>query len=251
MDQLKVTIIQSNLYWEDKLKNRKMFAEKINKFTENTHVFVLPEMFNTGFTMQAAQFAEDMNGETITWMRELAMAKNAVIAGSLIIKENNQYFNRFIWMQPDGQSIAYDKKHLFSMADEPKIFTPGHQQITIDYLGWKIKPIVCYDLRFPTWCRNTADYDVLLVVANWPSKRITHWDALLKARAIENQCYVVACNRVGLDANEIEHNGHSAVLDPYGEELYFTDEASIENIDLSKAHLQLIRRQYPFLKDRD
>jgi predicted amidohydrolase len=137
------------------------------------------------------------------------------------------------------------------MADEPKNYTAGAQHCLIEYLGWKIKPIVCYDLRFPTWCRNTTDYDVLLVVANWPSKRITHWDALLKARAIENQCYVVACNRVGLDANEIEHNGHSAIFDPHGEELYFTDEASIENIDLSKSHLQLLRRQYPFLRDRD
>jgi predicted amidohydrolase len=228
-----------------------MFAEKINKFTENTHIFVLPEMFNSGFTMQAAEFAEEMNGDTITWMRDLANSKNAVIAGSLIIKENNQYFNRFVWMQPNGICISYDKKHLFGMADEPKNYSAGAQHCLIEYLGWKIKPIVCYDLRFPTWCRNTTDYDVLLVVANWPSKRITHWDALLKARAIENQCYVVACNRVGLDANEIEHNGHSAIFDPHGEELYFTDEASIENIDLSKSHLQLLRRKYPFLRDRD
>ncbi len=251
MDQLKVTIIQSNLYWEDKLKNRKMFAEKINKFTEQSHIFLLPEMFTTGFTMNAAAFAEEMNGETVSWMRELAMTKNAVIAGSVIVKENTQYLNRFIWMQPDGICITYDKKHLFGMADEPKNYAPGKEAILIDYLGWKIKPIICYDLRFPTWCRNKEDYDVLLVVANWPTKRISHWDALLKARAIENQTYVVACNRVGLDVNEIEHNGHSAIFDPYGEELYFSDEASIENIDLSKSHLQLIRRQYPFLRDRD
>ena len=251
MEDLSVTLVQADQVWEDKAANFRNY-ERLLSGIDQTDLILLPEMFNTGFTMQAAQFAEEMNGETITWMRELAMAKNAVIAGSLIIKENNQYFNRFIWMQPDGESIAYDKKHLFSMADEPKFFTPGHQQITIDYLGWKIKPIVCYDLRFPVFVRNVENYDLLLYVANWPKPRINAWDTLLKARAIENMCYTIGVNRVGEDANQLEYPGHSKAFDFLGNTLVDCEqELGVFIVELNKNSQNDARAKFNFLNDMD
>jgi omega-amidase len=252
MSDLKITIIQSNLHWENIDKNLSMFAEKIKTIEEHTDLIILPEMFTTGFTMNAANLAESMNGKTMEWMKAIAEKANAVVTGSVIIKENNLFYNRLLWIKPDGNYFSYDKKHLFSLGKEEETYTSGDKKLTVKIGEWKIQPMICYDLRFPKWCRNDNDYDVLLFVANWPEKRITHWDTLLKARAIENQSYVIGVNRYGMDGNEIYHPGNSAVIDAYGDTLFFSrDEESIQTITLSRDHLKLIRRQYPFLKDRD
>jgi len=248
---MRVTLIQSNLQWEDIPANLELFDKKIAQI-EETDIIVLPEMFTTGFTMNAAALAETMDGTTVQWMKKQAASKQSVITGSLIIKEEEKFYNRLIWMLPDGTYQYYDKRHLFTMAKEEETFTAGQEKISIEYLGWKICPFICYDLRFPVWNRNTLDYDIAIYVANWPDRRSFHWRSLLLARAIENQCFVIAVNRVGHDGKDFYYSGHSSVIDPAGEIIY--QSADVEDLftaKLSLVHLREVREKLPFLKDRD
>lgn len=252
-DTLRVTIVQSHLHWENPIANRDMFSEKISGLQSETDLVILPEMFTTGFSMNAAALAEKEEGPTLDWMQEIAKSLNAAVTGSVIISENEEFYNRLLFVQPDGAFESYDKRHTFTLAGEHKIFSKGNERRIIDFRGWKICPLICYDLRFPVWARNTEDYELLLYVANWPKKRVAAWDALLKARAIENMSYCVGVNRVGLDGNGHEYTGHSGVFDPLGEQLHSnTDEKEfIETISLSKAYLTNTREKLQFLNDRD
>jgi len=255
MEDLRITFIQSPLQWEDPAANRKLFGEKINSLSEPTDLILLPEMFSTGFSMQAAALAEEMNGATVTWMKEMAAAKNCTLCGSLILSDNGNYYNRLIWMRPDGTFLTYDKRHLFRLAEEQKTYSPGTQKIIPVIKGWKILPLVCYDLRFPVWSRRSKneDYDLLVYVANWPDRRIRAWNTLLPARAVENQCYVAGLNRVGDDGNGISHSGYSAGYDPSGESLWTAEPGTecIQTITLSAEALQKYRRMFPFDRDAD
>jgi len=272
MSTLSITTIQSNLHWKDKAANLKMFEDKIKSIKEKTELIVLPEMFSTGFVLQPRDLAETMEGETIHWMRRLAAEKKVIITGSVIIMENDpgagnvppRYYNRLIWMLPNGQYGYYDKRHRFAYAGEDENYTPGAKRLIASVKGWKINLLVCYDLRFPVWSRQTpalpdevarideGEYDVLIYVANWPEKRNLAWRTLLRARAIENQCYVIGTNRTGDDGNDIHYSGDSMVIDPLGEILYEKkDEEDINTITLNKADLQNIREKFPFLRDSD
>jgi len=253
LEQLKVTIIQSHLHWENPLTNRALFSEKIKAISEETDLIILPEMFTTGFTMNAAPLAEDINGPTLQWMQRLAVEKSCALTGSLIVKENGNYFNRLYFVFPDGTYKQYDKKHTFTLAGEHKTFTAGKERIVVDYEGWKICPLICYDLRFPVWARNTSNYDVLFYAANWPKKRVAAWDALLKARAIENMAYCIGVNRVGLDGNGFEYTGHTAVYDVLGERISTAkfEQEFAETVLLSKEHIISNRKHLQFLEDRD
>ena len=257
MSTLSITTIQTNLHWEDKAANLQMLENKINAIEEKTQIVVLPEMFSTGFSMQPQLFAETMDGETIEWMKELANNKKVIITGSIIIKEDGNYFNRLIWMLPNGQFGYYDKRHLFAYAEEDKHYSAGDKRLIASVKGWKINLQVCYDLRFPVWARqqptaNEPEYDVLIYVANWPDKRVHAWKTLLCARAIENQCYVVGVNRVGNDGNQIYHSGSSLIIDPLGEVLYHMhDVEDVFTIVLEKEKLEEVRTKFPFWKDGD
>ncbi len=263
MSTLTITVIQTNLHWEDKAANLKMLEEKINSIREKTEIVVLPEMFSTGFSMKPEQLAETMDGETVLWMRKIAATKKIILTGSIIIEEGGHYFNRLIWMLPNGQYGVYDKRHLFAYAEEDKHYSAGTKRLIASVKGWKVNLLVCYDLRFPVWARQAplsarrgeggeAEYDLLIYVANWPEKRIHAWKTLLQARAIENQSYAVGVNRVGKDANDIQYNGESMIIDPMGEVLYTKkNEEDIFTITLDKNHLQTVREKLPFLKDAD
>jgi predicted amidohydrolase len=256
MNDLKVTLIQSKLYWEERKKNLAHFTTLFRKIKKgSTDIIILPEMFSTGFSMNSGMLAETMEGESVTWMRMMAAEKNAVVTGSLIIKQDNEYFNRLIWMAPEGSLRFYNKRHLFRMAKEDGHYTAGMQKLIVEYKGWRICPMICYDLRFPVWCRNTSSqrYDLLLFVANWPVKRIMAWKQLLIARAIENQCYVAGINRIGKDGNGINYNGHSALIDPAGKKVSRTRAGvtSVETLKLSAHELEKTRRALPFLNDAD
>jgi len=252
MQDLKIAMVQSFQHWEDIDANLKMFGEKIRSISEPVDIIVLPEMFSTGFSMNPASLYETMDGKAVNWMKAMASESKAVIAGSLIIKENENYYNRLVWIRPDGSYNTYDKRHLFSMAGEEKVFAPGSEKLIVVVNGWKICPMVCYDLRFPVWIRNVENYDLLLFVANWPDKRIEHWRKLLQARAIENQCFVVGVNRVGLDGNEIPYTGHSMFVNSQGEiQAEIIDEEKIEIINLNDESLNITRKYMPFLNDRD
>lgn len=252
-EKLKIAIVQSNLVWENAIQNRINFKAKINTISELVDIIVLPEMFTSGFTMNAKAIAERMQGETVAWMQDLAKQKQAAIVGSIAILENSKYYNRLLFVTPDGEIKVYNKRHSFSLAGEDKVFTAGTEKVIIDYKGWKICPQICYDLRFPVWSRNIENYDMLLYVANWPKPRITAWDALLKARAIENMSYCVGVNRVGLDANNYEYPGHSAVYNVLGDKLTTenSNKENIEMITLSKTHIEKNRRHLGFLNDKD
>lgn len=256
---LTFSLIQTNLFWEDKQANLSMLEEKINSIKEKTEIIVLPEMFSTGFSMQPQLFAETMNGACVEWMKKIATTKKVIITGSLMIKENDFFYNRLIWMLPNGQCGYYDKRHCFAYAHEDKHYTAGNKRLIAQAKGWKINLQVCYDLRFPVWARqqknniNTeTEYDILLYVANWPEKRNHAWKTLLTARAIENQCYVIGVNRVGNDANNIYHSGDSMVINPLGEVLYTkAHEEDIFTITLNKKDLISVRNKFPFLNDAD
>ena len=258
MRDLTITLIQSDLHWHDIDANLAMFEEKIWQIEGKPDIILLPEMFNTGFTNATGLLAEMMNMKTFRWMKQQAAQTGAVIAGSLIIREENRYYNRLIWMEPDGNFRTYDKKHLFRMAEEHHHFSAGKEKLLVELHGWKICPMICYDLRFPVWNRNqwkkdqAHEYDLLIFVANWPAKRILAWDTLLKARAIENQSYVAGLGRVGKDGNDIAYNGHSTLIDPLGEVLHFQeDEESIITATLSKSNLEKIRAGFPAYQDGD
>ncbi len=268
MSTLSVTIIQTTLHWEDKLTNLSMLEEKIKSITEKTEIVILPEMFNTGFSMNPRLLAETMEGETIAWMKKMAIEKKIIVTGSLIIEENGNYYNRLIWMLPNGKYGHYDKRHLFAFAGEDKEFTRGNKRLIASVKGWKINLLVCYDLRFPVWSRQASpptplhgmergvrsdpEFDILIYVANWPERRNHAWKTLLQARAIENQCYVVGVNRTGKDGNDIYHSGDSMVVDAMGEILYTkSKEEDIFTIVLQKEILNEFRNKLPFLKDAD
>ena len=256
---LKITILQTPLHWESKEKNIEMFSEKLAAITEATDVIVLPEMFSTGFSMNPEKFAESMTGPTMNWIKAKAHEKNCVITGSFIAEEDGNYFNRLVWVWPNGTFSSYDKRHLFRMGDEHNHYGFGKNKLVVELKGWKICPLVCYDLRFPVWSRNHMvtgggqSYDVLIYVANWPERRNHHWKTLLLARAIENQSYVVGLNRIGNDGNDISHSGDSAVIDPKGVIISKTKagEESIETITLNYSELQEYRKAFPAALDAD
>jgi len=259
MQDLTITLVQANLIWENAEKNLAHFSQRLAPVNK-TDLIILPEMFSTGFSMNSKQLAETMTGKSVSWMKKMAAEKNAVITGSLIIEDHGHYFNRLIWMEPDGNLMHYDKRHLFSLAGEEKFYSPGSRKIFPELQGWKILPLICYDLRFPVWSRQSPPYtemgrhpyDLLIYVANWPERRIYAWQHLLIARAIENQTYVVGVNRVGADGNDIEHMGHSAVIDPMGAKLTeIVNTESVETITLSTGELITIREKLQFLGDRD
>ncbi|MCH8904524.1 MAG: amidohydrolase [Bacteroidetes bacterium] len=252
MSSLNISLIQSKLLWEDIEGNLGALGSRINDISEETDLIILPEMFNTGFTMNGEKLAEPMEGKTMDWMAQMASKKNSVITGSLIVTENDNLYNRLIWMAPDGGYKFYNKKHLFGLADEQTVYTEGAHRLIVELNGWHICPQICYDLRFPAWNRNQDDYDILLFVANWPEIRMNAWDALLKARAIENQAFVVAINRVGEDGNDYRYIGNSVVVDPMGKQLYLAENEEVtKTVTLDKQELEEIRNKLPFLKDRD
>lgn len=253
MKDLKITLVQTRLEWESVEKSLSLFDEVLNGIQEETDLIILPEMFSTGFTMNTS-VAETMDGKSIQWLKEKAKQKNCVITGSLMISENGKNYNRLIWMQPDGNFQTYDKRHLFRMANEQVHFTAGEKKIVVELNGWKICPMVCYDLRFPVWSRNkNLEYDVLLYVANWPERRSLAWNTLLPARAVENQCYCVGLNRIGPDGNNVNYSGDSAVYNPLGEKLSSIqpNESKHETITLSWNFLQEYREKFPAMLDAD
>jgi len=249
---MKVAIIQSPLSWENPIQNRNYFEEKINAITEKVDLIVLPEMFTSGFTMNPSAVAETMQGETILWLQSLAKAKNSAITGSLVITENNNFYNRLVFVFPSGEIQFYDKRHLFTLAGEDKVYTSGEEKLIVEYLGWKICPLICYDLRFPVFARNTEDYDVLLYVANWPKVRTNAWDILLKARSVENMCYTIGVNRIGFDNNNFEYIGHSQVVDFIGNYILEPQETeTVFIVELNKEKLHETRQKFGFLHDKD
>lgn len=249
---MKIALIQSDLIWENPKANRDSFEKKINAIKEDVDLIILPEMFSTGFTMDAAQVAETMNGETVLWIQSLAKAKNVAIIGSIVIEDNNHFYNRLLFVFPSGEIQFYDKRHLFTLAGEDEVYTAGKEKLIVDYLGWKICPMICYDLRFPVFSRNVENYDLLLYIASWPEKREYAWDSLLKARAIENMSYTIGVNRIGFDNNEHHYSGHSQVLDYMGEYLLTPQELeSVFIVELDKEKMLSVRGKMGFLNDRD
>ena len=249
---MKIALLQSSLFWENPKANRNHFEEKINALAEKVDLIVLPEMFSTGFTMNPEAVFETMEGETIQWMQSLAKAKNSAITGSLVVKENENFHNRLLFVFPSGEMQIYDKRHLFTLAGEDKVYTSGNQKLIVEYLGWKICPLICYDLRFPVFARNVENYDVLIYVANWPKSRIQAWDILLKARSVENLCYTVGVNRVGLDNNNLEYDGHSQMVDFLGNYVLEPQEnEGVFIVELNKQKLVETRKKLGFLNDRD
>ncbi len=262
MSSLSITLIQSHLHWENVEANLSMFSKKIESIQEKTEVVILPEMFTTGFSMRPELLAENMDGDAMQWMKKTAAQKKVIITGSLMIQEDNKYFNRLIWMQPDGKYAVYNKRHLFAYGNEHEKFTPGTKRLIASVKGWKINLQVCYDLRFPVWARQAvtclhenkkeSEYDILIYVANWPQQRATAWKALLTARAIENQCFVIGVNCVGTDGNDVCYSGESMIVDPLGEILYCKkDEEDIFTYTFHKENLDEIRNKFPFLYGAD
>ncbi|MGB0981726.1 MAG: amidohydrolase [Winogradskyella sp.] len=250
---LKVAIIQTNLIWENPKENRRLLNDKINAITKPIDLIILPELFTTGYTMNALAMAEPMSGETINWLKNKAKEKQAALIGSLIISENNHFYNRLVCVEPSGEITTYNKRHSFTLAGEHNVYTSGTKKVIFNYNGWKICPLICYDLRFPVWARNTENYDVLIYVANWPEARINAWDTLLKARAIENMSYCIGVNRVGLDGNNYSYPGHSAVYDVLGNKIdtIVKNKETTEIITLEKAPIKKYRERLNFLNDRD
>ena len=249
---MKIALIQIPLVWEDPKSNREYIEQKINALEAGTDLIVLPEMFTTGFTMQPERVAEAMQGETVLWMQSLAKAKNCAITGSLVIMEEGNYYNRLLFVFPSGEIEFYNKRHLFTLAGEDKSYTKGTQKLIIEYRGWKICPLICYDLRFPVFARNVEQYDLLLYVANWPTIRIQAWDTLLKARAVENMSYTIGINRVGKDEKDYDYSGHSQVVDFLGN--YTIEPQKTEGIfyaQLDKEALRQTRVKLGFLNDQD
>jgi len=259
MSDLVVAGLQAQQYWEDKEKNLHHFDALLNQYDlTEVDVLVFPEMFHTGFTMNAESLAEEMSDSLgINWLKQKSVQHQCVTIASLIIRENNKFYNRMVAVFPDGKLDYYDKQHLFSMAGEDKVFTPGEKTKIIEYKGWKIKLQICFDLRFPEGARNGIDesgkpeYDLLVYNANWPKRRIAHWDILIPARAVENQCFVLSVNRVGTDGNNIEYNGHSQLVDGWGNTLQRVDNSEEMFVQtINKERLDELRSTLVFLKDR-
>lgn len=248
---MKVALVQTSLIWEDPVANRAHFGNLIHTLDGETDLIVLPEMFTTGFTMNPGHIPLEEAGHTLDWMRENATRTGAALAGSFIFQEGVAYFNRLVFMFPDGNYEYYDKRHTFTLAGEDKVYQRGNQRKTVQFNGLTFSLQICYDLRFPVWSRNTEDYDVLIYVANWPDTRIAAWDTLLRARAIENMSYVLGVNRIGKDLNGLQYKGHSAIYDALGERLGFSDREEILYATLDKNHLEQARTSLKFLQDRD
>jgi len=247
---LEIAAIQANLAWEDPVANRACFDQKLAEINKKVDLIVLPEMFATGFSMNPDGIADE--GETLNWMKNKATDLNTAIAGSLMVKENDSHYNRFYFVTPDGSVTAYDKRHTFTLAGEDKVYNKGKERVFVNYKGWKILLQVCYDLRFPVFARNTTAYDAVIYVANWPKKRVFAWDTLLKARAIENMCYCIGVNRMGLDGDNYEYNGYSGIYDSLGATLAFAKEKETTiYATLDKSHLEQTHNQLNFLADRD
>ncbi|MFP4064805.1 MAG: nitrilase family protein [Bacteroidales bacterium] len=259
MPHLKISLIQSELYWEAIEKNLEMFAAKIRDIDGQADLVVLPEMFTTGFTSEPRPVAEVMEGRTMKWMEEMSRETGSVVTGSMVVRENNKFYNRLIWMPPDGKYAFYDKNHLFTFAGEDKSFEPGGEPLIVELKGWKIMLSICYDLRFPVWCRNSYSvesgfkYDCLLNVANWPEARSHAWRILLMSRAIENQAYVVGVNRVGKDGNDILYSGDSAVISPQGDNLsnIMPFKETSETVVMTRCQLDDFRKTFKSWADWD
>lgn len=257
MKPLTCSLVQTNLFWENKSANLSMLEEKIMNINETTQVVILPEMFSTGFSMKPKNHAEAMEGATVQWMKKIAAEKKIILTGSLMIEEKENYYNRMLWVLPNEEIICYDKRHLFAFAHEQEHYTPGNERVIVSVNGWRINLQVCYDLRFPAWVRqqvknNLPEYDAIIYVANWPERRVHAWKSLLIARAIENQCYVIGVNRVGYDGNGVYHCGNSMFIDPLGETLFEEKRREcIETVILQPEKIESIRQQFPFLPDAD
>ncbi|CDF80972.1 nitrilase/cyanide hydratase and apolipoprotein N-acyltransferase [Formosa agariphila KMM 3901] len=252
-DHLQIALIQTDLIWENPKANRENIQALVLSIPDAIDVVVLPEMFTTGFTMNAEKHAETLSGESVSWMKQLAHKKQAALMGSLILKEDGHYFNQLVFVYPNGDLKTYKKRHTFTLAGEHKVYTAGTERTIVDYKGWKLFPLVCYDLRFPVWSRYNNDYDVLFYVANWPVPRTSAWDALLKARAIENMCYCVGVNRVGEDEKGHMYSGHSAVYNALGDTVseFNENEIGYRIVVLKKEDVVNTRRKFKFLNDRD
>lgn len=250
---LKTAVIQVDLAWENVLKNLDKFSEQIEKIPEDVDLIVLPEMFSTGFSMNAAALAEPTEGPALQWMKKIAGNKNAAVTGSVIVKDRDNFYNRLYFVFPDATYRTYDKRHTFTLAKEDETYTAGKERLIVEYRGWRICPLVCYDLRFPVWSRNTEKYDLLLYVANWPETRINAWDVLLQARAIENMSWCIGVNRTGKDGNDYQYNGHTAVYDCLGKSLFDKSREMefTEVVTLDKNSLKETRDKLKFLEDRD
>ena len=253
MQDLNVTLIQTELDWEDIAANLQRFDRLLRRVQPGSDLIVLPEMFSTGFSMNAARLAETMQGKAPDWIRKTAGKINTDMVGSIMIRENDRFFNRLFWAKPDGELIVYDKRHLFRMTGEHDVYTPGTRNVLTELKGWKIRPFICYDLRFPAWTRNVNNrFDMALFVANWPAARAKHWKILLQARAIENQAYVVGVNRIGTDGNGLYHSGDSSVVDPLGQILFQSGHSGcVQTIRLRSETLRQYRRSFPAWKDAD
>ncbi len=250
MENLKITIIQPDIIWENVQANLDKYSKIVGDI-ESTDMIVLPEMFTTGFTMNPEKLGETMEGNSVQWMKKLAKEKNASVVGSLIIEEAGKFYNRAVWVFPDGRTESYDKRHLFAMGQEHLNYSAGTEKAAIEFRGWKFCPFICYDLRFPVWSRNTENYDVLIYMANWPSPRHHHWKALLVARAIENQSYCFGVNRTGIDGKGLKYMGDSCMITPKGIAEFLDENETIQTFEISYSELQDYRKKFPFLADRD
>lgn len=262
MHPLHISILQTSLGWESPVSNRARIGRLLNDVPTGTHLVVLPEMFTTGFSMNPGSFAEDMNGETVEWMKQMAREKRFILTGSFMAREEDRFYNRLMWVLPDGKTGQYDKRHLFAYAGEDQHYTPGQKRSIASVNGWRINLQICYDLRFPVWSRQRStysedgeflpEYDALIYVANWPERRAEAWKTLLRARAIENQCYVIGVNRIGLDGNGINHCGDSMIIDPLGEIVHTcADREELHSGILNQNQLNDTRTRFPFLRDAD
>lgn len=252
-DELHVVGIQADLFWENPTKNSAAFEEKINRLPENTDLVVLPEMFTTGFTMNPKNIAEEIDGNTVSWMQKVAVKKQLAITGSIVIHKDNKYYNQLVFVHPSGKIETYSKRHSFTLVGEDKVYTSGSEKLIVTHKGWKIRPLICYDLRFPVWARNAENYDLLLFVANWPVKRIKAWDTLLKGRSIENMSYTIGVNRTGTDANQYQYSGNSLIVDYLGEELSSLpkNNVGIVSATICKKRQNALREKLGFLNDMD
>lgn len=249
---MKICLLQRDIVWNNPLQNRKRIDEAIDGLAEDTDVVVLPEMFSTGFAPQPAGLAESNNGDTLRWMKARATEHHCAFAGSLAVESEGKFFNRFYFVKPDGSANFYDKHHLFTYGGEDKTYTPGTEQVIVEFRGWRIALFVCYDLRFPAWSRNKKAYDLALYVASWPTSRVDVWNTLLKARAIENQCFVAGVNRVGEDPS-CKYCGCSTIVNPYGQVMVScgrdVEQTAEAELDLEK--LRAFRKKFPVLDDAD